>query len=221
MLVPNARVRMRHVDTLLIGVLAVVSGVLAVVTELIAALIPALLLLGFWLGIRREPVDLDQGQLVALGAGLMTFGGFLVRPFSKFDSRKIQLVMALSESLYFRNPDNGAGVFHHLLDAAEEEEVKEAVKEAVLAYPLPAHHRAAADRRGAGPADRGLVRPAVGSRLRLRGRRRRRHVAPAAPGRRGRAGAAERGHAGRGQAPPGRDLGQPARLPCTAPTAEA
>jgi hypothetical protein len=37
---------------------------------------------------------------------------------------------ALSESLYFKNLDNNAGVFHHLIDAAEEEEVKEAV----LAY---------------------------------------------------------------------------------------
>jgi hypothetical protein len=37
---------------------------------------------------------------------------------------------SLSENLYFRNLDNDAGVFHHLLDAAEEEEVKEAV----LAY---------------------------------------------------------------------------------------
>jgi hypothetical protein len=33
---------------------------------------------------------------------------------------------ALKENLYFRNLDNDAGVFHHLLDAAEEEEVKEA-----------------------------------------------------------------------------------------------
>jgi hypothetical protein len=37
---------------------------------------------------------------------------------------------SLSENLYFRNLDNDAGVFHHLLDAAEEEESKEAV----LAY---------------------------------------------------------------------------------------
>src|SRR3954454_17887027 len=37
---------------------------------------------------------------------------------------------ALSEGLSFRNLDNDAGVFHHLLDSAEEEEVKEAV----LAY---------------------------------------------------------------------------------------
>jgi hypothetical protein len=37
---------------------------------------------------------------------------------------------ALSENLYFKNFDNNAGVFHHLIDAAEEEEFKEAV----LAY---------------------------------------------------------------------------------------
>jgi hypothetical protein len=36
----------------------------------------------------------------------------------------------VSENLYFRNLDNDAGVFHHLLDSAEEAEVKEAV----LAY---------------------------------------------------------------------------------------
>ena len=53
-----------------------------------------------------------------------------MRQFTKFKNRKIQFMKALSENLYFRNLDNDAGVFHHLLDAAEEEEVKEAV----LAY---------------------------------------------------------------------------------------
>jgi hypothetical protein len=130
MLFPNARVRMRLVDKLLIGVPAVVSGVIVVVTKLIASLIPVLLLLGFWLGVRREPVELNQAQLVALGAALAAFGGFLVRQYTKFKNRKIQFMKALSENLYFRNLDNDAGVFHHLLDAAEEEEVKEAV----LAY---------------------------------------------------------------------------------------
>jgi hypothetical protein len=130
MLFPNARVRMRLVDKLLIGVPAVVSGVIVVVTKLIASLIPVLLLLGFWLGVRTEPVELNQGQLVALGAALAALGGFLVRQYTKFKNRKIQFMKALSENLYFRNLDNDAGVFHHLLDAAEEEEVKEAV----LAY---------------------------------------------------------------------------------------
>jgi hypothetical protein len=49
---------------------------------------------------------------------------------SKFKNRKIQFMRALSENLDFRNLDNDAGVFHLLLDAAEEEEVKEVV----LAY---------------------------------------------------------------------------------------
>ncbi|MDF3050932.1 MAG: hypothetical protein K0R87_2570 [Pseudonocardia sp.] len=150
MLFPNARVRMRLVDKLLIGVPAVVSGVIVVVTKLLASLIPVVLLLGFWLGVHREPVELNQAQLVALGAALTAFGGYLVRQYSKFKNRKIQFMKALSENLYFRNLDNDAGVFmkalsenlyfrnldndagvfHHLLDAAEEEEVKEAV----LAY---------------------------------------------------------------------------------------
>jgi hypothetical protein len=130
MLFPNAQVRMRRVDKLLIGVPALVSGVVVVATKLIASLIPVLLLLAFWFGARDEPVQLDQGQLVALGVGLAAFGGFLVRQFTKFKNRKIQFMKSLSESLYFRNLDNDAGVFHHLLDAAEEEEGKEAV----LAY---------------------------------------------------------------------------------------
>lgn len=130
MLFPNARVRMRGIDKLLIGVPAVVSGIIMVVTKLVAALLPVLLLLAFWFGFRNEPVQLDQGQLVALGAGLAALGGFLVRQFGKFKNRKIQFMKTLSENLYFRNLDNDAGVFHHLLDAAEEEEVKEAV----LAY---------------------------------------------------------------------------------------
>ena len=52
------------------------------------------------------------------------------KPNQRFKNRKIQFRKALSENLYFRNLDNDAGVFHYLLDAAEEEEVKEAV----LAY---------------------------------------------------------------------------------------
>ena len=212
MLFPNAQVRMRRIDKLLIGVPAVVSGIIVVVTKLIAALIPVLLLLAFWLGVRREPVELNQGQLVALGAGLAAFGGFLVRQFTKFKNRKIQFMKALSENLYFRNLDNDAGVFHHLLDAAEEEEVKEAV----LAYHFL---RTAGRPLTAAELDRRIedwFARRWDADVRLRGRRRRGQVAPAAAGRRRRTGTADRGDAGRGQAPPGPDLGQPVRLPSAA-----
>lgn len=130
MLYPSVRVRMRPLDKLLIGVPAVVSGIVVVVTKLVASLGPLLLLLAFWAGLREESVRLDQATLVTLGAGLAAFGGYLVRQFSKFSNRKIKLMKTLSEHLYFRNLDNDAGVFHHLLGAAEESEVKEAV----LAY---------------------------------------------------------------------------------------
>ncbi|MBF6194116.1 TMEM143 family protein [Nocardia sp. CDC186] len=130
MLYPSVRVRMRPLDKLLIGVPAVVSGIVVVVTKLVASLGPLLLLLAFWAGLREESVRLDQATLVTLGAGLAAFGGYLVRQFAKFSNRKIKLMKTLSEHLYFRNLDNDAGVFHHLLGAAEDSEVKEAV----LAY---------------------------------------------------------------------------------------
>lgn len=132
MLLPNVRVRMRLIDKLLIGVPAVVSGIVVVVTKLIASLGVLFLLLAFWFGLRDQPVDLDQAALISLGAGLAAFGGYLWRQFSKFKNRKIKFMKILSENLYFRNLDNDAGVFHHILDAAEEAKVKEAV----LAYHL-------------------------------------------------------------------------------------
>nr|WP_225443521.1 TMEM143 family protein [Lolliginicoccus lacisalsi] len=130
MLFPNVRVGMRPIDKMMIGVPALISGIIVVVTKLIASLGVLLLLIAFWLGIRDEAVELDQATLVTIGAGLAAFGGYLVRQFNKFKNRKIQFMKALSENLYFRNLDNEIGVFHHLLDIAEEAEVKEAV----LAY---------------------------------------------------------------------------------------
>jgi hypothetical protein len=127
MLFPNAQVRMRTIDKLLIGVPAVVSGVVVVVTKLAAALIPVMLLIAFWIGVRNEPVQIEQTQLVALGLALFALASFFVRQYGKFRNRKIKFMKALSDNLYFRNLDNDAGVFHHLLDAAEEEEVKEAL----------------------------------------------------------------------------------------------
>ena len=127
MLFPNAEVRMRSLDKLLIGVPALISGVLVLATKLLATLGLLLLLVGFWLGLRDEPVELDEATLVTLGAGLGALAGYLSRQFSKFKNRKLEFMNTLAHHLYFRNLDNDAGVFHHLLDSAEESEVKEAL----------------------------------------------------------------------------------------------
>jgi hypothetical protein len=130
MLFPNGTVRMKTVDKFIIGVPAAVSGIVLLVTKLGASLILIASVISFWLGFGNEEVRLSQKHLIALGAVLGTLGGFLFRQINKFKSRKIKFMKALSENLYFKNLDNNIGVFYHLIDAAEEEEFKEAV----LAY---------------------------------------------------------------------------------------
>ncbi|MDQ3409069.1 MAG: TMEM143 family protein, partial [Actinomycetota bacterium] len=83
-LFPNAEVRMRAVDKFLIGVPALVSGIIVLASKLLATLGLLFLLLGFWLGLGEERVELDQATLVTLGAGLGALGGYLSRQFTKF-----------------------------------------------------------------------------------------------------------------------------------------
>lgn len=130
MLFPNSQVRMKTIDKSLIGVPAVVSGTMVVATKLGASILLIGSLIAFWLGLAKEEVRIEQRHLVALALGLATLGGFIVKQINKFKNRKIKIMKALTEDLYFKNLDNNAGVFHHLIDAAEEEEFKEAV----LAY---------------------------------------------------------------------------------------
>lgn len=127
MLLPNAEVRMRWADRLLIGVPAVASGVVVVATKLLASLGLLVLLVGAWLGLRTQAPHLDQAALATLLGGVLAVGGYLARQWSKFTSRKIAFMKTLSDNLYFRNLANGLGVFYNLLDAAEEEECKEAL----------------------------------------------------------------------------------------------
>jgi hypothetical protein len=130
MLFPNTRVRMRLMDKLLIGIPAVVSGGIVLTTKLGASLVLLGSLFGYWLGVRSQPVELNQAAVVALLAGAAALGGYFWKQFNNFKNRKIRFMQALTQNLYFKNLDNNAGVFHRLANDAEEEESKEAI----LAY---------------------------------------------------------------------------------------
>ncbi len=130
MLFPNTQVRMRLTDKLLIGVPAVVSGGIVLSTKLGASLILLGSLIGFWLGMHNRPIALDQASMMVLAAGAAALVGYLWKQFNNFKNRKLRFMQALSQNLYFKNLDNNAGVFHRIVDDAEEEETKEAV----LAY---------------------------------------------------------------------------------------
>lgn len=130
MLFPNTEVRMKTIDKVMIGVPAAVGGVVMLVTKLGTTLLLTGALLAFWLGLSDDPVVLDQKALLALAAGFGTLGGFLWKQFNNFKNRKIKFMKTLADNLYFKNLDNNTGVFHRLIDAAEEEEGKEVI----LAY---------------------------------------------------------------------------------------
>jgi len=130
MLFPNTEVRMKAMDKAIIAVPAVVGGAIMLVTKLGTTLLLSGALIAFWLGMRHEPVELNQANLLALAVGFGTLGAFLWKQFSNFKNRKIRFMKTLADNLYFKNLDNNMGVFHRLIDAAEEEEAKEAM----LAY---------------------------------------------------------------------------------------
>lgn len=130
MLFPNTRIRMRTLDKLFIGIPALVSGGIVLSTKLGASLLLLSSLLGFWLGLSSQPVELNKTGLMVLLAGMVALGGYLWKQFNNFKNRKLRFMQALTRSLYFKNLDNNAGVFHRLANDAEEEECKEAI----LAY---------------------------------------------------------------------------------------
>jgi hypothetical protein len=130
MLFPNSEVRMKTVDKLIIGIPAAVSGIIVIATKLGASILLVASVIAFWLGLNNKEIKIEQQHLIALALGLATLGGFLFKQINKFKNRKIKFMKALTDSLYFKNLDNNTGVFHHLVDEAEEEEFKEAI----LAY---------------------------------------------------------------------------------------
>ena len=136
MLFPNSEIRMRPIDKLVIGTSAIVGGAVVLVTKLGASLILLATLFSFWLGTSDAPVEIGQKQLIALLLGLGVFGSFIFKEWSKFKNRKIKFMKALADNLYYKNLDNNAGVFHTLINEAEEEDFKETI----LAYAFLLKH---------------------------------------------------------------------------------
>jgi hypothetical protein len=130
MLFPNTRVRMRTLDKFMIGVPAVVSGGIVITTKLGTTLVLIGSLIGYWIGLHQDPVELNRATVIALLAGLGALGAYLWKQVSNFRNRKLRFMQSLTRNLYFKNLDNNAGVFLRLINDAEEEECKEAV----LAY---------------------------------------------------------------------------------------
>ncbi|MFK5926178.1 MAG: TMEM143 family protein [Desulfuromusa sp.] len=133
MLFPNAQVRMKLKDKLLMGGIAVGGGAM-VALKASAGLIAMASIL--WLMTRS--IITSGGEVPPLGpveisgmvggmAALAAIGLFLFKQWNGYKNRKIRFMKTLGDNLYFKNLDNNAGVFYHIIADAEEEEFKEAL----------------------------------------------------------------------------------------------
>ncbi len=142
MLFPNSEVRMRTLDQLVLGIPALLGSV-GILAQLSAA---ALFIIGLALSLvglsSEKPHPVTQAQLVAFGAAVFTVAIFASRQLARFRFKKLQFLKTLADNLYYRNLDNNAGVIHHLVDSAEEEEAKEAI----LGYAFLLAHGPATER---------------------------------------------------------------------------
>ena len=124
---PNAEPKMSLKDKLLLWIPAIGGGVPILSTKVI----PALMKLGAaYKGGNLLHLQGLKTTLMQSGIALVVLGLYLFRQFKGYQNKKNNFQKMLTDSLYFKNLGNNGGVFHSLIDASEEEEMKETI----LAY---------------------------------------------------------------------------------------
>jgi len=133
LLFPNIQTSMTWRDRLML----VIPAIGAAVPMLLRALPNILLLVAaimLALNAREalNTLDVDETQvrnvmpvLVATLTLAMALGGFAVKQYSQYQTKKIRFQKDVSDTLFFKNLANNASVFQMLVDVAEEEECKE------------------------------------------------------------------------------------------------
>ena len=124
---PNAEPVMSLKNKLVLWIPAIGGGVPLITTKVIPPILTiyAAFKSGEIVKFTEVQKPLTQG-LIALAL----ISAYLFRQYKRFFNKKVEFSKMLSESLYFRNIANNSGVFPTLIDAAEEEEIKETI----LAY---------------------------------------------------------------------------------------
>lgn len=127
---PGAAPAMKRRDQLILGVPAVAGGI-PLLTQIGPALIVIFTVLAAVFGFEGAHLTDDalKRALAAL-SGLVALGAFLMRQRLKFDRQKLFYQKQLADTVYFHTVANNGGVIDGLVNAAEEQDVKEAL----LAY---------------------------------------------------------------------------------------
>jgi hypothetical protein len=124
-LFPNVRVVMSNFDKLVFGVPAIAGGV-PIILNIASTLTVLFVVLGFYLGISGAVHESEVKKALAALSGLAALGAYLMQLWVKYQRQSLKYQKVLKDNVYFRNLNNNAGTFDHLIGAAEDQECKEA-----------------------------------------------------------------------------------------------
>lgn len=136
LLFPNINVRMTLKDRLLFGVPAVGAAVPVILRVLpsFGLVIGILWLVIFGPSAVTQALNANEENLrnfypvlTALLTAVIALGGFAFKQYNSYKNKRIKFQKDVTDTLFFRNLENNAGVFHGIIDAAEEEETKEII----------------------------------------------------------------------------------------------
>ena len=135
LLFPNVKISMNLKDKLLLGVPALGAAIPMVIKVLpsIGLLIGAIALLVFgWNLGGNFDVDISDAKavyplLVAVLSTSLALGGFAVRQYVKYKSKRLEFLKKVTDVLFFKSLDICQGTLNAIVDTAEEEQSKEAI----------------------------------------------------------------------------------------------
>ncbi|NET36613.1 MAG: DUF3754 domain-containing protein [Cyanothece sp. SIO1E1] len=134
-LFPNVKISMTLRDRLFL----IIPAIGAAIPVMIKALPQLLLIIGIVLFFADTPPLLDDLRaneeqvrnflpvLLALLSLVVVFGGFTFKQYTNYKNKQIRFQKDVTDTLFFKNIASNMGVFHALIDAAEEEECKEVI----------------------------------------------------------------------------------------------
>lgn len=122
---PGARPSMRPRDQVFLAAPALIAGA-PVVLNLWPALTVIFAVLAAYFGAQGVIDDDQLKRALAAMSGLVAVGAFVMRQRLKYEAQSLRYQKQLSETVYFRNLANNAGVLDLLISAGEEQDAKEA-----------------------------------------------------------------------------------------------
>ncbi|MES1201545.1 MAG: DUF3754 domain-containing protein [Pseudomonadota bacterium] len=123
---PGARPSMRPHDQVFLAAPAIAGGV-PILLNLWPALTVLFAVLSAYFGARGVIEDSELKRALAAVSGLAAVGAFVMRQRMKYEAQTLRYQKQLSETVYFRNIANNAGVLDLLIGEGEDQDVKEAL----------------------------------------------------------------------------------------------